>query len=82
MKFFLTACSCRWFFYVFQSFLCWYIFGVLVVILQDKIFWNSARKNCADADSCKAAGVMRRARLADLLHKQTVSVLRGGTYVL
>ena len=37
---------------------------------------------CADADSCKAAGVMRRARLADLLHKQTVSVLRGGTNVL
>ena len=34
--------------------------------------------NCADADSCKAAGVMRRARLEDLLHKQTVSVLRGG----
>lgn len=33
---------------------------------------------CADANSCKAAGVMRRARLADLLHKQTVSVLRGG----
>ena len=32
---------------------------------------------CADADSCKAAGVMRRARLEDLLHKQTVSVLRG-----
>lgn len=32
---------------------------------------------CADANSCKAAGVMRRARLADLLHKQTVSVLRG-----
>ena len=34
--------------------------------------------NCADANSCKAAGVMRRARLEDLLHKQTVSVLRGG----
>ena len=33
---------------------------------------------CADANSCKAAGVMRRARLEDLLHKQTVSVLRGG----
>lgn len=34
--------------------------------------------NCADANSCKAAGVMRRARLEDLLHKQTVNVLRGG----
>lgn len=37
---------------------------------------------CADANSCKAAGVMRRARLEDLLHKQTVSALRGGTNVL
>jgi len=34
--------------------------------------------NCADADSFKAAGVMRLARLADILHKQTVFVLRGG----
>ena len=33
---------------------------------------------CADADSCKAAGVMRLARLADVLHRLKVSVLRGG----
>ena len=30
------------------------------------------------ANSCKAAGVMRRARLADVLHMLKVSALRGG----
>ena len=39
-------------------------------------------KKRADADSCKAAGVMRRARLADGLHRLKVSVLRGGTNVV
>ncbi len=39
-------------------------------------------KKRADADSCKAAGVMRRARLADVVHMLKVSVLRGGTEVL
>ena len=34
-------------------------------------------KKRADADSCKAAGVMRRARLADGLHRLKVSVLGG-----
>ena len=49
--------------------------------------WQNAKSNRtikkrADADSCKAAGVMRRARLADFLHRLKASVLRGGTNVL
>lgn len=38
---------------------------------------NRTIKKRADADSCKAAGVMRRARLADVVHMFKVSVLRG-----
>ena len=47
-------------------------------MLTGKKYLQQNYKKRADADSCKAAGVMRRARLADVLHMLKVSVLRGG----